>query len=141
MCNSLQVKAEEVLNQATTTTEPLFSNFWFWIAVIEFLIILVFILRIKRKKTELKFGDISKEKLRNAKKSKVDMDGLMNSINNSKELYKKLSRSCHPDRFINSDKHNTAEDIFQEISKHKRDFNKLTELKLRAIKELNINIK
>jgi curved DNA-binding protein CbpA len=69
------------------------------------------------------------------------MNSLMDSINGSKDLYKELSRVCHPDRFTNSDKQKNAEEIFQEISKNKRDFNKLSELKKRVIAELNINLK
>ena len=69
------------------------------------------------------------------------MVNLMNSINGSKDLYKQLSRICHPNRYINSDKRQVTEEIFQEISKNKRDYKKLSELKQRAITELNINLK
>ena len=74
------------------------------------------------------------------KKSKIDMNGLMNSINKSKSLYKKLSRVCHPDRFINSNKRALAEELFKEITRNKRDYEKLEELKERASQELGINI-
>jgi len=78
--------------------------------------------------------------LEDYKKSKIDMNGLMNSINKSKPLYKKLSKVCHPDRFINSDKRPIAEELFQEVTRYKRDYEKLEELKERARQELSINI-
>jgi hypothetical protein len=126
------------LQEEIDTTE---LSIWFCIALIELLIIVYLIFKSKKKKSELAFGDLSKKKIRNSKKSEIDMSNVMNSINGSKTLYKELSRSCHPDRFVNSDKQLIAEEIFQDITKHKRDFKKLTELKERAIIELNINFK
>jgi uncharacterized protein YozE (UPF0346 family) len=138
----LQVKADSVVVAETiSNTDSTTFSIWFWVAIIEFVIIVFLVLKLKKKGKDLKFGDLSKDKMRNAKKADVDMDNLMNSINGSKDLYKELSRTCHPDRFINSDKQKLAEEIFQDISKHKRDFKKLTELKERAITELNINFK
>jgi uncharacterized protein YozE (UPF0346 family) len=138
----LQVKADSVVVAETiSNTDSTTFSIWFWVAIIEFVIIVFLVLKLKKKGKDLKFGDLSKDKMRDAKKADVDMDNLMNSINGSKDLYKELSRTCHPDRFINSDKQKLAEEIFQDISKHKRDFKKLTELKERAITELNINFK
>ena len=131
--------ASALTAETTNNCETLTFSIWFWVSIAEFVIIVFILLRLKRKNNDLKFGDLSKDKLKNAKKSDIDMDNLMNSINGSKELYKELSRICHPDRFINSEKHQLAEEIFQEISKHKRNFNKLTELKKRAISELQID--
>ena len=139
----LQVKTDNVVREAIVNSETTSFSVWFWIALAELLIIIFLFLRLRlrKKNNNLKFGDVTKDKMRDAKKSDIDMNNLMNSINGSKELYKKLSRSCHPDRFINSDKQKIAEDIFQEISKNKRDFKILTELKEKAIIELNIKFK
>lgn len=137
----LQLKTDNVVTETISNTDSNSHSIWFWIALAELIIIAFLIFTIKKKKKDLKFADLSKDKIRNAKKSDIDMDNLMNSINSSKDLYKELSRTCHPDRFINSDKQKIAEEIFQEISKHKRDFKNLTELKQRAITELNINLK
>ena len=139
----LQVKTDNVVREAIVNSETTSFSVWFWIALAELLIIifLFLFLRLRKKNNNLKFGDVTKDKMRDAKKSDIDMNNLMNSINGSKELYKKLSRSCHPDRFINSDKQKIAEEIFQEISKNKRDFKILTELKEKAIIELNIKFK
>lgn len=137
----LQVTTEVIVQESLANTDSTSLTIWFWIALVELAIIALLILKIKKKQEGLKFGDLTKEKMRNAKNSEVDMDNLMNSINGSKDLYKELSRNCHPDRFIGSDKQKLAEEIFQEISKHRRDFQKLTVLKEKAVTELNINLK
>lgn len=128
------VVIETIANNGTT-------SIWFWVALVEFALIVLLLFRVKKKVADLKFGDLSKDNLRTAKKTDVDMNDVMNSINSSKGLYKELSRTCHPDSFINSDKQKIAEEIFQEISRNKRNFKKLTELKERATAELNINFK
>jgi len=84
---------------------------------------------------------VTKTDIKKSKKTDIDMDNLMNSINGSRDLYKTLNKKCHPDRFVNSDKQELVVKIFQEISRNKRDFEKLNKLKLRAEKELNINFK
>lgn len=136
-----QVKTDSAIAETIPNTDSSLFSIWFLIAIVELVIIVFLLFRLRKKRNNLKFGDLPKSKLRNAKKYDVDMNNLMNSINGSKDLYKELSRTCHPDRFINSDKHKNAEEIFQDISKNKRDFKKLTELKERAINELNINFK
>lgn len=126
------------LPEEIDTTE---FSMWFWIALVELIIIAYLIFKPNKKDSELAFGDLSKKKIRGSKKSEIDMSNLMNSINSSKTLYKELSRSCHPDRFVNTDKQLIAQEIFQEISKNERDFNKLTELKEKATQKLNIKFK
>jgi hypothetical protein len=134
----LQVKTDIVVAETISNTDSATLSMWLWVALIEFTFIIFLLFRLNKKGKDLKFGDLPKGKMKDVKKYEVDMDNLMNSINGSKDLYKELSRTCHPDRFINSDKQKLAEEIFQEISNHKRDFKKLTELKERAIAELNI---
>jgi hypothetical protein len=136
-----QAKPDSVIAETISSTDSSSLSLWFWIALVEFVIITFLLLRLKKERNSPTFGDLSKGTILDAKGSSVDMDNLMNSINKSKDLYKELSKSCHPDRFINSDKQKLAEGIFQEISNNKRDFNKLAELKQRAITELNINFK
>ncbi|MFT5213132.1 MAG: hypothetical protein ACI9WV_000848 [Patiriisocius sp.] len=140
-----QIKIDSLTTiQNSQTTENIESVFiesnplWFWIALIEFIIILFFLFKKNKKKSSLDFADLSREKVKSAKMASIDMGNLMDSINNSRDLYKELSRSCHPDKYINSDKQKVAEDIFQNITKFKRDFRKLSELKKRAITELKI---
>ncbi|HEY9169197.1 MAG TPA: molecular chaperone DnaJ [Lutibacter sp.] len=134
------IQNESLVKESIANSNSIITSIWFWISLVEFLIIIFFIIKLLKKKNNLAFSDLSKEQLKKAQSTNVDMDNLMNSINGSKELYKTLSKTCHPDRFINSDKQNLAENIFQEISKNKRNYNKLIALKQRAINELNINL-
>lgn len=121
------------------SSNSIWTSFWFWVAIIEFVIIIFLLIRQKHKNTDLAFSDIGKEALKNSKTANIDMDNLMNSINIAGELYKELSRKCHPDLFVNMPNQKIAEEIFQEISKNKRNFEKLSALKQRAINELNLN--
>ena len=120
-------------------SESLLVSTWFWIAIVDFLIIVLLIIRLKKKKPNQPFNDLPKDKIKNAKSTPIDMDNLMDSINGSRNLYKELSKACHPDKFINTEKQKIAEDIFQDISKDKRNYAKLLAHKERAKNELNIN--
>jgi hypothetical protein len=115
------------------------NSIWFWIALVEILIIIALIYKVYLKKEGLNLTYLETNKLKDSKKNNINMDNLMNSIHNSRTLYKELSKKCHPDRFINDQKQKKAEEIFQEISKNERNFEKLSILKTRAINELNIN--
>jgi|TARA_B110001469_G_C9370725_1_gene193246 hypothetical protein len=137
----LQIKKDSTVVETIANSDSTSFSIWFWIAIAEFAIIVFLFLKLKKKEKELTFGDLSKDEIRGAKDSEVNMDNLMDNINGSGDLYKKLSRTCHPTLFINSDKEKLAEEIFQEISENRRDFKKLTGLKERAITELNINFK
>ena len=129
-----------VLSKAleTTSSKTEVLNMWLWIAIIEFLIIAFLLLKQRSKKQNLDFSDISKNDLKNSKNEKLDMHNLMNSIHGARDLYKELSKKCHPDRFINQPNQKLAEEIFQEITNEQRNHEKLVALKERAIKELNV---
>ena len=116
----------------------LMNSVFFWISILEFIVIIFLVVRFKSKRNKLDFSDLERDTVTSAKSKKIDMNNLMNSINSSRDLYKELSRKCHPDRFINDPKHKMAEEIFQEISRHERNFEKLTLIKTRAINELNV---
>ena len=135
--NLLQIKADSssVTNTVSTT---LGLNVWFWLALFELIIILVLLFKVKRANSNLKFADLNKNNLKKSKEASIDFGNVMNSINGAGALYKELSRKCHPDRFIDSPLQKHAEENFQEISKNKRDFEKLSALKERAISELKI---
>lgn len=135
----LQVANDSIANVTTIKSESYLSNFWLWLSILELLIIVLLVYKLKKKSSDLVFKDIPKDKIKDAKSTTIDMNNLMNSINNASELYKELSKNYHPDRFVNSDKQTLAEEIFQEISKNKRNFNALQNLKIRAKNELEIN--
>lgn len=134
----LQIKTDTTAVSAMTDGVGSPNNFWFWLSIIQLVIILFLVFKLSRKQKNLAFSELSKDNLKKSKETDIDMSNLMNSINNSSELYKELSRKCHPDRFVNSPDQKLAEEIFQEIARHKRNHEKLTSLKERAINELNI---
>jgi len=125
-------------NNIPVTETTVLNSLWFWIAIIELLLIVLLIYRLKSNQKKDQLSDIEIRSIINSKNSPIDMDNLMNSIHNSRTLYKELSKKCHPDRFINDPKEKIAEEIFQEITKNERNFEKLTSLKSRAITELNV---
>jgi hypothetical protein len=126
--NSLQVD-----NKAS-----LMNSVFMWIAILELVLIIFLIFKLKSKKNKLALSELERDTVKSAKSTKIDMDSLMNSINSSRSLYKELSRKCHPDKFMNDPKQKIAEEIFQEISRYERNFDKLNLIKTRAINELNI---
>jgi hypothetical protein len=115
-----------------------FNSIWFWITIIELVIILILVYKLKSKTNIHKLSDLETKNIMNSKKNNINMDNLMESIHNSRGLYKELSKKCHPDRFVNDSKQKIAEEIFQEISNNERNFEKLNLLKSRAITELNV---
>lgn len=118
-----------------------FHSLWLWLSIIEFLVIIFLIYKIKSKKELAILTDLDIESIKKAKGNKIDMDSLMDNIHNSRNLYKELSRKCHPERFVNDDRQVLAEEIFKEISENERNHEKLSFLKLRAEKELKLTFK
>lgn len=114
------------------------NNVWFWISIIEFIIILVLMFISSRKK--FKKSKFKRDKVI-ALKEDIDFSNIINSSFNSKVLYDELIRKCHPDKFVeNEEKNKMAVLISQEITKNKNNVKRLLELKELAIKQLNINI-
>lgn len=112
-------------------------NWWLILAIIQFGAIAFLFYRNRKLKLALVDPDKFSE-LKTAKTADVDMTDLMNNINTSRDEYKILSRKCHPDRFQDEEKKQKADELFQEISRHKMNSAKLLELKTKAAKELNI---
>ena len=145
MIDSLQIIKDTIQtaieNGGTlNNTESNDFNLWLLISIAEAVVILILFYKNKSIKKENFITNNFKE-LKTAKNAEIDMNDLMDSINSSKALYKKLSRVCHPDKFQDEILKETADKIFQEISRHKRNHKKLLELKLRAENELSINFK
>jgi hypothetical protein len=114
------------------------NSIWFWIAIIELLIIVLLFYKLKTKKPKSKLSDLEIQGIKKSKESEINMDNLMNNIHSSKPLYRELSRKCHPERFVNDDRQDLAQEIFKEITKHEKNFEQLERLKKRAISELNL---
>ena len=112
-------------------------SIWFWIAVLEFVIIVIILFYHRRSNIKkLPLVELKKEKAKEYMKTEVDMNDVLSSITKSRDLYKELSRKYHPDRFVNTPLEVEATIIFQEITKNKRNYSELLILKERAEKEL-----
>ena len=112
-------------------------SIWFWIALVEFILLVLLLLKMQRPKREkLDLSEVKKTDLKNSEN--IDMYNLLDSIHHSKELYKALSKKCHPDKFVNTPLHQIAEEIFQEITRNKRNYKQLIALKAEAINKLDL---
>jgi hypothetical protein len=114
----------------------LYLNWWMWLALIEFVVI-VFLLLNKRGKS----NNTAKRRFKkDALDQDIDFDNIINSSFNSAHLYDELKVKCHPDRFpTDMEKNAIAVTLFQEISKNRNNVKRLLELKEEAIQKLNIN--
>ena len=121
---------------AVTTGNFQESDVWFYIAMVEFVIIFFLLLFGFRRGTTR----VEKQKLRESIKSDVDFQNIINSSFHATEIYNELKVKCHPDRFIGDvEKNATANRIFQEVTKNKMNYKRLQELKKEAEESLGIN--
>ena len=121
---------------AVTTGNFQESDVWFYIAMVEFVIIFFLLLFAFRRGTTR----VEKQKLRESIKSDVDFQTIINSSFHATEIYNELKVKCHPDRFIGDvEKNATANRIFQEVTKNKMNYKRLQELKKEAEESLGIN--
>ena len=121
---------------AVTTGNFQESDVWFYIAMVEFVIIFFLLLFAFRRGTTR----VEKQKLRESIKSDVDFQNIINSSFHATEIYNELKVKCHPDRFIGDvEKNATANRIFQEVTKNKMNYKRLQELKKEAEESLGIN--
>ena len=121
---------------AVTTGNFQESDVWFYIAMVEFVIIFFLLLFAFRRGTTR----LEKQKLRESIKSDVDFQNIINSSFHATEIYNELKVKCHPDRFIGDvEKNATANRIFQEVTKNKMNYKRLQELKKEAEESLGIN--
>lgn len=128
----------KVANQVITKSSeaPNNTNWWMWIAVAEFGVIAILILREKIRPKDTSKQRFKEESLRQS----IDFGNIINSSFNSIQLYDELKVKCHPDRFpLDKEKNLMAENLFQEISKNKNNVKRLLELKEEAKQKLNIN--
>ena len=121
---------------AVTTGNFQESDVWFYIAMVEFVIIFFLLLFAFRRGTTR----VEKQKRRESIKSDVDFQNIINSSFHATEIYNELKVKCHPDRFIGDvEKNATANRIFQEVTKNKMNYKRLQELKKEAEESLGIN--
>lgn len=111
---------------------------WMIIAIVE--LIIIALLLFFRNKRNIKY--VAAQRLKSdIIKEKIDFENTFMSAFHSKELYDKLKRRCHPDRFAPDEgKMKIADDIFQRIRKYETNYKKLVELQEEAKEKLGINI-
>ncbi len=130
-----QTKTSVIVQKDCGTEESI--SIWFWVSVIELLVILFLLLLRKRKKTAI--NDKRQQFKKEAMNEKVDFNNIINSSFQAQEMYNNLKKKCHPDRFpTDSDKNKIALELFQEITKNKTNYKKLLELQEEAKTKLNI---
>lgn len=133
---SIQDSINATVQVITKISENKPTNWWMWLALAEFGLIIFLILKRKLKPKETARQRYKKESL----KQNIDFNNIMNSSFHSIQLYDELKVKCHPDLFpIDKEKNTIAESLFQEITKNKNNFRRLLELKEEAIQKLNIN--
>jgi len=139
MNNILYQDSTKLINNNFSQSSAKFDihNVWMWISIVELIAILYLLLirqiRTAKPNTKMIFKDESM-------KENIDFDNVIKSSFNSTQLYNELKVKCHPDRYISREEKNIiAESLFQEITKNKTNYKKLTELKEEAIQKLNIN--
>jgi len=132
--DSLKIAEKTIKENKIEPSENI--NWWFWIAIAQFVVIVLLIFASKFKRKQSLKQKVKKESLGDT----IDFDNIINSSFNSNKVYDELKVKCHPDRFPNDEEKNKiAEYIFQEISKNKNNIKRLLELKEKAKQELNIN--
>jgi|SRR5690554_1128638 len=129
------VVAKEIINESMELSTGI--NWWLWIAIAEFVIIVYLVIKYATNKKETLKQKLKKESLG----QEIDFDNIIDSSFNSNEIYDKLKVRCHPDRFPNDlEKNKIADDLFQEITKNKNNKKRLLELKEEAKEKLNVNL-
>lgn len=134
MNDTIQQTTDAIANACATTGSQL--NWWMIIAIVELVVILILIFS---RRSGISPKDEIKHKVMN--EGEIDFGNVINSAFASDELYKKLIRSCHPDRFPgDEDKIAIANDLSSRITKSQRDQKALKALKEEAEQKLNIHI-
>lgn len=136
MNDTIQQTTDAIANACATTGSQL--NWWMIIAIAELVLIIALLIFRGKKKQVDKKSEI-KRKVMN--EGEIDFGNVINSAFASDELYKKLIRSCHPDRFPgDEDKIAIANDLSSRITKSQKDQKALKALKEEAEQKLNIHI-
>lgn len=126
----------KVVPKTTLTETNILINWWMWIALGEFLLLIFILIKNRKKPNET----IKQKMKRESLEDKIDFNNIINSSFNSKQLYDELKIKCHPDRFpTETEKNIIAVNLFQEITENKNNAKRLDELKNIAIQKLNIN--
>ncbi len=130
--------ASETITKSIDSESNDHINWWLWIAIIEFVLIVFLVIKQKIKPNNTLKQKFKKESL----EQEIDFNNIINSSFNSKQLYDELKVKCHPDLFPNDiEKNLLAENLFQEITENQNNAKRLIELKEVVKQKLNINPK
>ncbi len=133
--DTLQITNELIINSVTTGSNDNI-NWWLWLAILEFIIILFLLIRRNNTSKSSSIQKFRKDSL----EQEIDFNNIINSSFNSKEIFDELKVKCHPDRFpTDKEKNIIADKLFQEITRNQNNLKRLIELKEEAKQKLNIN--
>ena len=129
-------KLGEVVSAAEKKMDAVTSiDWWMWIAVVEFLLIVFLLFVRKRQKRGEEMAQFKEEAISN----EIDFDNVLDSSFNAALLYDELKKKCHPDRFPNDVRKNrVATELSLEIAKNKNNVKRLRELKREAVEKLGV---
>lgn len=135
--NNIQDTLQNIGQLSDKVYTDLPTNWWLWLAIAEFIVILLLIFFRKKNSP----GDTTKQHFKKeCMEQEVDFNNIIKSSFHSTELYNKLKVKCHPDLYIGDDeKVEIANRLFQEITRNKTNYNRLYELKEQARQELNVD--
>lgn len=113
---------------------PVFAAVMACIALVEFVIIVLMV----RRRMDSDPDAQKRKRIKNeALKGDIDFDNIITSSFKSEELYKKLVRKYHPDRFVeDAEKVAIADNLAARITQHKHDYKALLELEKEAREKL-----
>jgi hypothetical protein len=120
------------------TNQP--NSYTFWVLIISLALVLLTVLGLYlfhiRNKNRNKLDPNLSDTIKEAKNNSIDMGNIIISINNAPELYKKLSKMYHPDKYAGTDYEGIANNIFQAINAKRRDYNSLLKIQQLAEEKL-----
>ena len=73
----------------------------------------------------------SKKEKTKIEPSNSEMTNVVNSMFLCEPIYDKLKVKCHPDRFVDENQKSIAENLFQELQKHRYNYEKLLEIEIK----------
>lgn len=76
------------------------------------------------------FSLFSKKGETKKESSNSEMTNVVNSMFLCEPIYDKLKVKCHPDRFVDENQKSIAENLFQELQKHRYNYEKLLEIEI-----------
>lgn len=116
-------------------SEDILCNGWFYISVLEFIIIVVLLIKkvcVSQNKQTQKREILSV--------NNVDYDNIIQSSFKSQSLYDILKKKCHPDRFLDSEQNMIATELFAKIVENKYNYQALLSIKEDMENKLKLKI-